>query len=100
MFKHILLRVALVGAIGVIGLNVADNARAQTWQWQSTPYTTYYSYSQPSPYYYSPYTPYYGSYPTYYGGGYTYYQAPVYQPNYSYYPSYYSVPQRVVTVPY
>ena len=97
MFKHILLKVALVGVIGVVGVNLVDNARAQAWQWQSTPYTTYYS--QPSTYYYSPYTTYYGSYPTYYGG-YTYYQAPVNQPYYSYYPSYYSVPQRVVTVPY
>ena len=98
MFKRIMLMSALIGAIGVAGLTLTDNAKAQVWQWQSRPYTTYYA---PSPYYYSPYTTYYGGYPMYYGDySYRYNQVPVYQPYYSYYPGYYSAPRRVMTVPY
>ena len=100
MFTRIMLTLALIGAIGVVGLSMTNKAQAQTWQWQGRPYTTYYA---PSPYYYSPYTTYYGGYPTYYGGNYYRYQAPVYQPYYSYYPGYYSgyySTPRVVTVPF
>lgn len=98
MFKRIMLTLVLIGTLGLVGWSLTGNAKAQVWQWQTRPYTTYYA---PSPYYYSPYTSYYGGYPTYYGNYYyRYNRAPVYQPYYSYYPGYYSVPQRVVTVPF